>query len=92
MVELHLDHTPAPPRPAWLAVNGVRMDRRIGAGYAQSFVAGDGREIPVHDPLHRLVYGFAVALRTPDRERTTTTADVVDLRLQLYAAVVAALG
>lgn len=91
-VDLHLDHTPAPPRPAWIAVNGVRIDRRIGPSYAQSFVAADGRSIPVSDPLHRLVYGFAAALRTPDRERTTTTADVVDLRLRLFAAVLAALG
>lgn len=45
-VELHLQQCPAQPRPAWLAVNGCRMDRRIGAGYAQSFVAGD-KSVPV---------------------------------------------
>ncbi len=91
-VELHLQHTPAQPRPAWIAVNGLRIDRRIGANYAQSFVAADGRTIPVHDPMHTLVYGFVNSLRVPNRERTTTTADAIDLRLRLYAAILDALG
>jgi hypothetical protein len=91
-VELHLQHTPQPPRPAWFAVNGCRLDRRLSADYAQTFVRPDGAGMLVQDPLHRLVYGFAALLQAQNRERTRAEAAAVELRLRLYAAVLAALG
>ncbi len=90
-VSLHLQQCPTQPRPAWLAVNGRRIDRRIGAGYAISFVAADGREMKVRDPLHELVYRVGQSLSHGPRERTEAPADLA-LRLRLYAAVLQALG
>ncbi len=90
-VSLHLQVCKEPPRPAWLAVNGHRLDRRLGHDYTQSFAAADGRTMKVRDPLHQLVYRFAAHLPPENRERTHATAAVLALRLRLYAAVLAAL-
>jgi hypothetical protein len=57
-VRLELTHSPAQPRPAWIDVDGSRIDRRIGPDYAQSFVTARRTREPVGDPLHQLVYGF----------------------------------
>lgn len=55
------------PRPAWLSVDGRRIDRRIGPGYTISFVGG-GREIAVVDPLQSMVGGFVRECRQPKTE------------------------
>ncbi|MBL8749845.1 MAG: Gfo/Idh/MocA family oxidoreductase [Planctomycetes bacterium] len=89
-VELHLEHCPQPPRPAWIAVNGRRVDRRIGAGYTISFVRGDGRALNVTDPLQRLVYGLVSTLESEPRERTEAFASL-DVRLRLYTTILRAL-
>jgi predicted dehydrogenase len=89
-VELHLQRCPEQPRPAWLEVNGCRMDRRIGAGYSQSFVAGE-RSVVAPDPLARLVYRFAALLGTRDLERTRELAAVLAVRLRCTASILAAL-
>jgi hypothetical protein len=91
-VTLALAVCPEPPRPAWLALDGARADRRIGAGYAQSLVAADGRAVNVRDPLRELVYGLLADLERPNLERIRSLADDVALRLRLYAAVLGALG
>lgn len=85
-VELHLRRCPEPPRPAWLEVDGRRMDRRIGAGYAISFTDGK-HEVKTPDPLRQLVYRFAALLTRPSRDRTTALARLVDVRLRLFADV-----
>jgi hypothetical protein len=90
-VSLHLQVCATQPRPAWLAVNGLRIDRRIGAGYAISFATPDGRSMNVRDPLQELVYRVGQSLLPGHRERTETAADLA-LRLRLYAGVLAALG
>jgi hypothetical protein len=90
-VELHLEHCPEPPRPAWISIDGARFDRRIGEGYVQSFVAGNGRAIQVQDPLHRLVYGFVQSIDRADLERRSIEAAAVSTRLRLYRAVLDAL-
>ncbi len=87
-VALHLQRCPAPPRPAWLALDGVRVDRRIGAGYAQSFVAVDGSEVRVPDPLRLLVREFLDLLQSHDRDRTTAIARTIATRLRCYARIV----
>ena len=38
-VELHLRHVAEQPRPAWVAIDGLRMDRRIGPDYSIAFAA-----------------------------------------------------
>jgi hypothetical protein len=91
-VTLHLQHCAEPPRPAWFAVDGCRLDRRLGVDYAQSFVRPDGVGMLVQDPLHQLVYGFVALLQAPNRERIHAEAAAVALRLELYAAVLSALG
>ncbi len=90
VVELRLDRCPQPPRPAWLAVNGRRMDRRIGVGYALSFVA-DGREHAVVDPLFALVARFVAACRADSIELRAARTATIAARAQLGAAVFAAL-
>jgi hypothetical protein len=85
-VALHLDRCPEPPRPAWLEVDGCRIDRRIGAGYAISFTDGK-HEVKMPDPLRQLVYRFAALLTRPSRDRTTALANLVDARLRLFADV-----
>jgi hypothetical protein len=75
------------PRPAWFAIDGRRADRRIGAGYAISFVGG-GREVQVEDPLHRLVAGFVRNCAVPasgmrDVQRASM-AHAVASRLSLW--------
>jgi hypothetical protein len=85
-VELHLARCPEPPRPAWLEVDGHRMDRRIGAAYTISFTDGE-RTVKAPDPLRQLVYRFARLLTQPHRDRTHALAQFVDHRLRLYADV-----
>lgn len=91
-VALHLQACAEQPRPAWLQVDGRRIDRRIGAGYRLSFAAPDGREVAVEDPLQRLVYGVRQLLPRAPRERTDALADAIALRLRLHAAVVVGLA
>lgn len=94
-VELHLDRCPQQPRPAWLAVNGCRIDRRIGAGYAQSFVAAAAgepeRAVPIRDPLHELVAQFLASARSDDREIVRAQVGAVRARAQVGGAIFAAL-
>jgi hypothetical protein len=81
-----------PTRHGPLAVDGCRMDRRIGPGYRITFAAPDGREQPCDDPLFRLVYGLRPLLTQTTRERTLAFVDAVALRLRLYAGILDALG
>jgi len=91
-MELHLRRWPEQPRPAWIAVNGLRIDRRIGPDYSQSFAAPDGRAMNVRDPLHQLVYRFVAQLEAKDRERIAAIASSVALRLRLYADILRGLA
>ena len=91
-VSLELRHTPNQPRPAWIEVDGCRIDRRLGADYSHTFVRPDGASVLVRDPLHQLVYGFHALLQAPNRERIHAIASDTALRLELYAAVFADLA
>lgn len=88
-VSLEMVHTPSQPRPAWIEVDGCRIDRRLGPDYSHSFVAASGAALMVRDPLHQLVYGFAALLQAPNRERTHALASDIALRLRLYTAIFA---
>ncbi len=89
-VELHLECCPQQPRPAWLAVNGVRIDRQLGEDYAISFASEDGRVVKVQDPLGLLVYDFLANLRAKPSERINAF-DAIALRIRFYASVLAQL-
>ncbi|MCC7399380.1 MAG: Gfo/Idh/MocA family oxidoreductase [Planctomycetes bacterium] len=91
VVELHLRRCPEPPRPAWFAVDGCRVDRRLGPDYTQDFVTPDGRCAFAEDPLSRLVYGLLEPLPENRRERTDASADAISVRLGLFVAVLDAL-
>ena len=84
--ELQLRHCEEQPRPAWLEVDGRRVDRRIGAGYAIAF-AGAGREVAVEDPMHELVAAFVANLRQRSAEAARRSAEVIAERLRLYGEV-----
>ena len=90
-VALHLEVCPEQPRPAWFAVDGVRLDRQIDDDYEISFRAADGRAAKVEDPLGALVYGLLDDLSRDDRARTESLADALALRLRLYAGVLGGL-
>ncbi|MGK0156524.1 MAG: hypothetical protein ACI9SE_003493 [Neolewinella sp.] len=90
-VELHLECCPQQPRPAWFAVNGVRIDRQLGENYAISFASEDGRAVNVQDPLDQLVYGFLANLHKPNSSERTNALDTIALRIRLYASLLAQL-
>ena len=87
----HLQVCPEPPRPAWFAVNGRRIDRRLGLDYSISFEAPDGRCTDVRDPLQLLVQWLVVVQSAPPRAGIERLADSIALRLRLYAGVLGAL-
>ena len=87
--DLQLRHCATQPRPAWLSVDGRRIDRRIGPGYAIEFLAG-GCALPIEDPLQQLVDHFvaAVRARTPVPAEHRTIAE----RLSLYGQILRRVG
>jgi len=87
-VTLHLQQTAHQPRPAWLEVDGCRMDRRIGPDYALAFAAGD-RVVQVGDPLGLLVYDFVNLARSKDLDAHRRLTAVIACRLRLYGEILA---
>ena len=82
-VQLDLQCCPQQPRPAWLAVNGERLDRQLSADYSISFRSRDGRVVNVQDPLQQLVYAFLGNLQANSSERSIAL-DSIALRIRLY--------
>ena len=83
MVQLDLQCCPQQPRPAWLAVNGERLDRQLSTDYSISFRSRDGRVANVQDPLQQLVYAFLGNLQANSSERSIAL-DSIALRIRLY--------
>ena len=83
---LHLKICEVPPRPAWLAINGCRMDRQIRNGYAWVFSAR-GREIALPDPIKELVKSFAVLVKNPDPISMEPQRKVIRQRLDWYRQI-----
>ena len=87
---LYLRQCAVQPRPAWVAVNGERVERRIRPqDYSISFTGG-GRTIGIEDPLTALVRQFVVLLREPDLDRARAEASLIRERARLYRAVFSA--
>lgn len=78
------------PRPAFVALDGVRVDRRIGPGYRIEFATAE-RSWSVPDPLATLVYRFVSLLPHPSLDRIQASADAITVRLRLYAEILARL-
>ena len=87
---LHLHLCPAPPRPAWIEIDGIRMDRCVADDHSFSF-DGRGRRVQVPDPMQQLVHRFAELVRVPQRSRIQTEVDLVRQRLRLYHDILRAL-
>lgn len=89
--ELFLRQSPEQPRPAWIQVDGARIERQIQLpDYQISLVAGD-RKLSVDDPLAALVYGFAQCVREPASDRVRTESLAIQDRARLYQQIVEAL-
>lgn len=86
-LELQLTTCPQQPRPAWFAIDGHRVDRRIGAGYAISFAAGE-RIVAAADPTPLCVGAFAAQLRAADDTVVRANVASVRTRLLLFHAMV----
>ena len=90
---LHLQRCLEQPRPAWLQLDGERMDRRIGADYRIDFVDHDdpARAVAAEDPLRALVSDFVAVLAGSDAGRIAAMTAAVRWRLDAYHQVLAQL-
>ncbi|MEY3161238.1 MAG: hypothetical protein RIT25_1229, partial [Planctomycetota bacterium] len=84
---LELVPCPAQPRPAWVEVDGCRMEREIGPGYAIQFRAGD-RVVSAPDPMRELVYRFASLAQHPVDEPRRAESRRIRERARLFGHVV----
>lgn len=84
--DLHLKQCPEQPRPMRFAIDGRQAERRIGAGYRLSF-AGNGREVPVEDPLYSLCRAFVDGVRHRDPVAAARSAHGAATRLRLFGEV-----
>jgi len=86
-VQCRLELTPQEhqPRPAWLSVNGCRMEREIDSrSYSVSF-RGANRSVSIGDPMARLVYRFVRAVEgSGEHERIRAESDAVRQRTRIY--------
>ena len=80
---LELRVCPQQPRPAFVAIDGIRVDRRIGADYRLEFATTE-RSVAAPDPMAALVYRFVSQLPHPPLDRIHRSADAIAERLRLY--------
>ena len=84
---LYLARCATQPRPAWVAVNGKRVERRIDSrDYSISFWAG-GRSHSLEDPLAALVRVFVQLLREPSLDRARAESSAIRERARLYRTI-----
>jgi hypothetical protein len=76
----------AAPRPAWLAINGRRIDRRIGQNYSIAFAA-DGSKATIEDPVHQMVKRFAALMRSRDPFLMECERNVMRQRLEWHRQI-----
>ena len=88
---LELQVCPAQPRPAWIEIDGRRMERVVDLDtYGISFVAGE-RKVSVDDPTRALVYRFVELVRVPENGRITAESERIGQRARLYHRIVGGL-
>ena len=79
------------PRPAWISLDGHRIDRVIRMpDYALSWRAADGRLEPGDDPMGQLVYGFVDLIRERPLDRIRAESERVRTRSRLYRGILEA--
>jgi len=82
----YLEIREAPPRPAWLAIDGLRMDRQVGEGHSIAFSA-NGKEATIDDPMKQLIARFAAMVRDRDPALVDSQRELVRQRLQWYRQI-----
>jgi hypothetical protein len=89
-VEIELVRSDQRPRQACLEIDGRRAERLVAAdGYQLSF-AGDGRTVPLPDPLTLLVADFTRAIPLPGQKtKAPRTQEIVE-RMELLDRIVTA--
>lgn len=90
-VELQLERCDTQPRPAWIEIDGCRVDRRIGEGYSQFLFTPSGTEKVMPDPLAALVYRLPPLLTRPACDDTTAIGNPIATRLRCFASIIEAL-
>ena len=83
---LHLELCPIGPRPAWLAINGRRIDRHVRQGYSVAFSA-NGIEVSVDDPVKEVVRHFALLVQNRDSVLMARARDCIRQRLEWYRQI-----
>lgn len=83
---LHLEICPVGPRPAWLAINGRRIDRSVRPGYTIVFSANN-TEVAIADPMKELVKHFALLVRSRDSVLMEEDCDRIRQRLKWYRQI-----
>jgi hypothetical protein len=88
---LHLEFCPAPPRPAWLAINSCRIDRQIRQEYSIAFSA-NGMDVAIEDPVKQVVKRFTLLVRSRDSALMDYDRDRIRQRLGWYQAILSKLS
>lgn len=89
---LDLERHETQPRPAWLILDGRRVDREIELPrYHWRFGSGGSSESS-GDPQADLVYSFAELIQEPDLDRTTAFAEDIRQRARLFRDIRSAFG
>lgn len=89
-VEIELVGRSAPPRNAWLSLDG-RQARRIVGARGDAFALEDaGREVALPDPLAGLVADFVMAVARCREGEHPGRADAVATRMEALCAIVGA--
>ena len=88
-VRIELSPTQAHPREAWFALDGLRAVREVApVSYELSFT-GEGRTVPISDPLPLLVADFVDTLRNPTASRHEQLRETIAQRVEILHALVA---
>lgn len=87
-VRFDLEQVPQQPRPAWIEIDGVRVDRSVDpeAGYQMALTGPDRIARPVGDPMKKLVYRFAQLCGVADDSRVALERLRIRHRAPLYRA------
>ena len=83
---LHLEICEAPPGPAWLAINGCRIDRHVRQGYSIAFSA-NGTDVAIEDPMKQVVKRFTLLVRSRDSALMDCDRDRIRQRLKWYRQI-----
>ena len=88
-LRFELAQVPVQPRPAWIELDGVRVDRSVDPndGYRMSMTGPDGFARPIDDPMRALVYRFVALCLRADDARAEIERSGIRERARLYAAL-----